>query len=505
VEQIAIESRAPENVDTEYEVVRRLRGYLLAVAILLAAGLIWYSTTVGFVWDEGFHLLAAKFISQGRSPYIDFCFPQPPLNAYFNAALFALFGTSWRVTHVFASLFLAASAYLSAEFVLVRFNITGWRWPCVLLAALFTGLNEIVVQFGPIAQAYAISMFCSLIAFRVTVASVGHRTWFLSLLAGMGSGAAAASTLLMAPVAPVLLGWLLIYNKEGSRSKKMAAFVFGNIIPFLPVLALFVKAPRQTFFNVVQYQALFRRVNWGDVNAHDFDVFTAWIDSVPTFLLVFSAAFGLFFVAKKSGWERRQKAEYYLAAALASTLTVYIAAAHPTFQRYFIGAIPFFSIPAAVGFFFVASRLWDAPRPFWPVCLTSSVLLLAAGKMIFDTRDSTTWATYDEISAKIAKVTPPGAQFFADEQVFFLLGKTPMPGMEFSYSHKLNLSPAEEKLYHIVSEKEVNAMVKAGKFATVESCKDDWIDETALSKLFPQQVEIDDCTIFWGPIKQKTK
>jgi hypothetical protein len=292
-----------------------------------------------------------------------------------------------------------------------------------------------------------------------------------------------------------------VYNQAGSRSKKAAAFVFGNTIAFFPVLALLVKAPRQTFFNVVEYQALFRRVNWGDVNAHDFDVFTAWVDSVPTFLLVCSAAFGLLFVAKHSGWERKLKAEYYLVAALAVTLSAYVSTAHPTFQRYFIVAVPFFGILAAIGFFFVASRLWDAPRPFWPVCLMSSILVLSLGKLIFDDRESTTWATYDEISAKVARVTPAGARFFADEQVYFLLGKTPMPGMEFSYSHKLTLSPAEEKLYHIISQKEEDAMVKAGTFATVESCKDDSIDEMALPKLFPDQADIGDCTVFWGPIR----
>ena len=492
-------------MDTEYQVVRRLRQYLLGVTILLAAGLVLYSTTLEFVWDEGFHLLAAQLISQGRTPYIDFCFPQPPLNAYFNAALFSLFGTSWRLTHVFASLFLAASAYLSAEFVLLRFNTSRWRWPCVLLAALFTGLNEILVQFGPIAQAYAISMLCSVVAFRITVASAGRRSWVPSVLAGIASGAAAGSTLLTAPVAPVLLGWLFIYNEAGDRSKKVAAFIFGNIISLIPVLILFVKAPRQTFFNIVQYQALFRRVNWGDVNAHDFDVFTAWIDSVPTFLLVFSAGFGLFFVAKKSGWERREKAEYYLVAALAAALTVYVSTAHPTFQRYFILAVPFFGILASLGFFFIASRLWDAPRPFWPVCVMGSILVLSVGKQIFDDRESTTWATYDQISAKIAEVTPPGAQFYADEQVYFLLGKTPIPGMEFSYSHTLNLSPAQEKLYHIISKKDLDAMVKEGKFATVQSCEDDWMNQTELRKLFPQQVEIGDCTVFWGPMKHNSK
>jgi hypothetical protein len=76
-----------------------------------------------------------------------------------------------------------------------------------------------------------------------------------------------------------------------------------------------------------------------------------------------------------------------------------------------------------------------------------------------------------------------------------------MPGMEFSYSHKLKLSPAEEKLYHIISEKELDAMVKAGKFATVESCKDDRIDEMDLPQLFPKQEELGDCTVFWGPIR----
>ncbi len=186
---------------------------------------------------------------------------------------------------------------------------------------------------------------------------------------------------------------------------------------------------------------------------------------------------------------------------LAATLSAYISTAHPTFQRYFIVAVPFFSILASLGFFAVTSRLADTPRPFWAVCLMSGLLLLSIGKKLFDDRDSTTWDTYDKISAKIAKVTPPGGLFYADEQVYFLLGKTPLPGMEFSYSHKLELSPAEEKLYHIISEKEVNAQVKAGKFATVESCKEDRIDDMDLVKIFPKQEDIGDCTIFWGPTK----
>lgn len=499
-----MDGRIEEHWAIESTNIYPVRRYLVALTLLLGAGLIAYSVTLGFVWDEGFHLLAAQLIHQGKAPYIDFCFPQPPLNAYFNAALFSVFGTSWRITHVFASLFLAGSTYLAAEFVLLRLpvNMNLWRWPCVLLAALFTALNEIVVQFGPIAQAYASSIFFSVLAFRLTAGSVRKNSLFGVFAAGFAAGTAAGCTLLTAPLAPVLLGWLLYYSETGKRWKNAAVFLVGCSVPFLPVLLLFIRGPRQTFFNVVQYQALFRRVNWGDATAHDFDVFTAWINSVPSFLLALFAGFGLSFIRRQSGWDRSRRAEFYLCGWLAAALTAYIATAHPTFQRYFIVAVPFFGVLAAVGFFAVTSHLVDASRPFWPVTVMSGLLILSIGKELFDNRDSTTWATYDEIAAKIAKVTPPGAQFYADEQVYFLLGKTPMPGMEFSYSHKLDLPPADEKLYHIISEKELNALVKAGKFATVESCKEDRIDNMELPKLFPHQVDIADCTIFWGPVNR---
>jgi hypothetical protein len=56
-----------------------------AVLALISAGLIVNSQTIAFAWDEGFHLLAAQLIAHGRRPYLDFCFAQSPLNAFWNA------------------------------------------------------------------------------------------------------------------------------------------------------------------------------------------------------------------------------------------------------------------------------------------------------------------------------------------------------------------------------------------------------------------------------------
>jgi hypothetical protein len=86
--------------------------------------------------------------------------------------------------------------------------------------------------------------------------------------------------------------------------------------------------------------------------------------------------------------------------------------------------------------------------------------------------------------------------------VYFLLQRTPPNGMEFSYSHKIQLSPKQEALFHIVSETDLKEQIKAGRFATVESCKDDTIDYYRLAELFPHRADIQDCGIFWGTIKQ---
>ena len=55
---------------------------LCAAALAIGCGLLIYAETMAFYWDEGFHVLAAQLIGRGSRPYLDFFFPQPPLNTY---------------------------------------------------------------------------------------------------------------------------------------------------------------------------------------------------------------------------------------------------------------------------------------------------------------------------------------------------------------------------------------------------------------------------------------
>src|ERR1035438_8612647 len=196
---------------------------VLGLLALVAAGLEIYAQTRAFAWDECFHLVTAQSINRGKRPYLDFCFPQTPLNAYWNAAWMRLFGDTWRTPHGVAAVMTALAVLLTAGYLLRRFPEPGWRLGVAVAAVGSFGLNIAVVEFGSISQAYALCLFLIVTAFLFTLAAVGReRPWF-SGAAGFLAGAAANSSLLTAPVAPVLLVWMLVCNRAGNRGVAAAA------------------------------------------------------------------------------------------------------------------------------------------------------------------------------------------------------------------------------------------------------------------------------------------
>ena len=471
---------------------------LVGAALVITAGLLVYSQTMSFVWDEGFHLVAAVLIKAGKRPYLDFCFPQTPLNAYWNAGWMRVFGESWRVVHVFAALLVAGASFLTADFILSRCGVARWRLACALVALFLVGLNTNIVQFGTAGQAYGMCLFLSVAAFRVTLVAARSRRNLASFVAGLLAGASAGCSLLTAPLLPVLLLWLLWQRPRRDRGRTLAVFTLGALIPFAPVFWLFTQGPRQVFFNIIQYQAMYRRVNWSGATPHDVDVLSAWLVSSQSLFMGLFGIAGVVFVSKKAGWDRARRAEFLLCFWLAAALTAYIATAHPTFERYFLFAVPFFAILAAMGFYDVSSRLLGPDRPRWPAAAFLLIVTLALGRTLFDERDAVTWYDYQAIAQKVAEVTPSNSRLYADELVYFLLHRTPPSGMEFSYAHKLELPVAEEKLFHIVSDKELAAEVKAGVFDTVQSCNDDTIDKLGLDQLFAHKADVIDCSVYWG-------
>jgi 4-amino-4-deoxy-L-arabinose transferase-like glycosyltransferase len=476
---------------------RRVRqGWLIAVGALYAAAFLVYAEKWAFTWDESYHLLAAQLMSAGKRPYLDFCFPQAPLNAYWNAGWMHLLGDNWRVPHAFAALFTIGAVVLTGRFIFHRFPAPGWRAAAALTAALLTGLNAMVFIYGPL-QAYGICLFALVVAFQLAVRAVDRKGPLWPAAVGLFAGTAAASSLLSAAAAPVLLVWMMFYNRTGSRWIKLSAFSVGAAIPFAPVMWLSWQGPRQAWFNLIQYHLFFRKLYWPETTRHDIEVLTSWIDSGQALLIGLLAVSGLVYIVRRSQWPAAMKAEFYLCAWLAAALALEVGRAHPTFARYFLLTVPFLAMLAAVGLYAIAARVLESDRPLWAVLPVVVFLVFGLGRSLYDRRGVGDWSSYERLAKKIDEVTPRNSLLFADEPIYFLTRRVPPSGLELTDSHKVDLGPAENTLLHILTSSEVKRQVQTGMFATAYSCFDDDISDYGFPNLYKQRLDVEDCSIFW--------
>jgi hypothetical protein len=449
------------------------------IVALLSAGILYYSQTPTLDWDEGFHLVAASLIAAGKSPYIDFCFPQPPLHAWWNALWLSTTGFGWRVPQAVAAVLTCGAVFMTTGFVTRRCSPAAG---CV--AALLVGLSGIVVEFGTKAQAYGACVFLTVAAFRATVS---QRPALAGFLASMATGC----SLLTAPACLVLLTW------HGMR--RQWTFLAGMTPPLLPLAISLARAPYQTWFNLVQFHTSFRNAGWNETAEHDLEVLMGLAASGPALLLILLAVAGLWFLRNRRRIQVESSAEFYLAAGIAGALAVEAVLAHPTFSQYFICTVPFLAIPAAAGFTEVAARLSLPLR--WGTPALALILFLGLNQSLLEMReDNNNWINIEALARKINEVTPANAAVLADPPVYFALHRFPPSGMEFPASHAVNLPADKLAALHIVPQAELERRVHAGEFATAETCKGDEEEMEALElpKLYAQAYTIAGCTVYWG-------
>jgi hypothetical protein len=469
---------------------------LYATFAIVAAGLVVYSQTMAFHWDEGFHILTAYLIHLGKRPYLDFFFPQTPLNAYWNAVWLGISGCSWRAVHAVAALSTTASVVLVAQYLYTLFPDRRWQAAAGFAALSLFGLQTLVWEYGTISQAYALCLLLVVAAFRAALAAVGRENSGVSALAGLLAGAAACSSLLTASVSPVLLAWIWLNNRAGNRWLKIAAFVAGAALPCLPVLVLFVQGPHNVVFDILKYHSVYRLVEWEGATAHDVGVATDWINGSQSLLLALLAAAGLRFLGK-SGFDLPRQAEFRLCLWLSLAIGAQNLLAHPTFAQYYVFLIPFLTVLGTIGFYAVSLRLMEHDRPLIPVVVLAGIAVLCLGNSIYEDRDTYTWRQLERVAAKVKQVTPAGAALLAPEQ-FYVLEQWPVPpGMEHDDAHKLQFDPAESARLHVVPKAQVDRQIKAGDYPTMVSCDDDRTSEVTGWNVYAQKAEYGECTVLW--------
>ena len=323
-----------------------------------------------------------------------------------------LFGQTWRAAHVLEAMCVAGAAFLTADFIRTRFPVPEWRFAGAIAALIAVGMNAQVVMFGTIGQSYGLCLLLIVAAYRLALTAVERTGAGRSAATGFLAGAAAGSSLLTAPVGPILLAWIAVRNRVGNRWTKIAAFLAGGAISWLPIAWLYSLGPRQTVFNVVLYQLHYRH-KWNGAAEQDISALTSWIDSAQGMALAVLIAAALWFLIYKCEWERKQREEFYLSLWLAAGIAAELATAHPTFEGYFLLMIPFAVIPAIVGFYVIGVRL-AREEPLDAAYVLIVIVFLGLAKSLSSDRDSYAWRDTEQIAQKVEQVTPKGGTIWAD-------------------------------------------------------------------------------------------
>ena len=464
---------------------------------LFLVGLLVYSQTLAFHWDEGFHLLAARAIAAGQRPYVDFCFPQAPLNAYWTSAWFRLFHPSWRLAQGLAACETSLAVVLLAGYLRKRFPIPEWRAAAAISAVSFFGLLLLTFDYGTIAQAYGFCLAALLAAFRCTVAARERESSTIAFAAGLLAGIACCASLLCVTAAPVLLVWLWLYSQPGARLRPAAAFAAGCAVAAIPVLRALAEAPREAWFNLAQYHLFYRQTGWSGVAEHDFGIATRWLLDTDAILLAGFAVAGCL-AARRGVWAVKARAEFRLCLWLAAGIAIQNVCSHPTFPQYFLLALPFLAVLAAAGFCAVVSHLPAGNRPSRAAGALACFLGLVLVRGMYGERGGHSWTGLEPVAEKVDRVTPSNAEILAPEAIYFLSGRSAPPGLEFQASYEINLGVQANARFHILPLSELDRDIRAGRFATAAVCADD--DQTtriAGANVYTEKFESGDCTVFW--------
>jgi hypothetical protein len=94
-------------------------------------------------------------------------------------------------------------------------------------------------------------------------------------------------------------------------------------------------------------------------------------------------------------------------------------------------------------------------------------------------------------------VTRPGASLYADEQVYFLSGRTPPSGMEWASGHKIEMPVASAKALHLIPQPELDRLVRRRFFATLETCEEIEVTSLRNDAIYAHEKRVGDCFVFW--------
>ena len=229
----------------------KIQAYLPQLLVLsgLVAFFGYYSTERLIARDEGFYIIAAQLVAQGKTLYLDFFYPQMPLLPYLYGKWMQIVGFSWENARLLSAVFTAMLGALIFSAIRKKTN-TLWG----LFGLYFFCLSTLVFPWYITVKTYAFSNLCLFAAYMLVDREARTHVGKALFLAGALLGAAVDARLFFVALTPVLMALILFRNwKTAERWSSQLYFLFGFGIAVSPNLYFMLNDFSTYWFNNMGY------------------------------------------------------------------------------------------------------------------------------------------------------------------------------------------------------------------------------------------------------------
>jgi 4-amino-4-deoxy-L-arabinose transferase-like glycosyltransferase len=202
--------------------------------------------------DEGFYLLAARLVSQHKTPYLDFLYTQMPLLPYIYGLWMQVFGETWLSGRGLSAWLAAGLGILLYAHVVAR---TGKRTVALFAALLFAG-STLAFAWLPIVKTYALCSFLLFACYMIAVRMSALSSKWTFILCGLLLGMSVEVRLYLAAVIPVFLFWILRHPKLTAKRAPILWFLGGLTLAGIPSVWLAARDVDRYIFDNVGIHAI---------------------------------------------------------------------------------------------------------------------------------------------------------------------------------------------------------------------------------------------------------
>lgn len=444
--------------------------YSTLLVFFLEAGLNRFVTG-----DEGYYILAAKEILAGKTLYLDFLYTQTPLLPYLYAAWMKIYGISWESARIFSAL---CSALLGALLFQHLKQKTNLAW--ALLGTLLFACSVFVYPWYPTAKTYGISVLFLFVSYLFLTRD--NNSFWSWIWAGFFIGLAVNVRLFFAALIPLFL--IYIVFREKRLTKSALFFLLGGAVTAIPLALFFLFDFQSTWFGNMGYH-LIRSGQSAEQALESKGVIFKTVLSLRDTRKFFGFQYAilLFGTAISLLWGISTK-NLTFASIIALALFCINFLPTPSYVQYFTTLAPFCVIALILFYSDLMKKVWHSKLTRYFVLLLSLFLLFEYFRVVpADFRKYTqsgygvlgvrgpadapnkTLNAMKEIAQMLDKHVPAGQVVLSPWPGILIDSKTKVfPGLENHFGLKVSnkLKPEELERYHIVSEAQIEEMLRSG-------------------------------------------